>query len=115
MRLSDLTMDLGGMGRLTAGQSEAAKRIERHRKEIEYEENAAFEMPLRLMSAERKAEYGYDDEQELELLKIELRKKEAKLAAQSKAKPQHKPDPKSEARVQRLAASELNRAQRRWG
>lgn len=115
MRLSDLTMEFDGMGRLTASQSEAAKRIERHRKQIEYEENAAFEIPLRLMSAERKAECGYDDEQELELLKIELRKKEAKLAAQNNAKPQHKTDHKSEARVQRLAASELNRVQRRWG
>ncbi|WP_421860085.1 hypothetical protein [Oceanicaulis sp.] len=74
MRLSDIALYDYEWLRGPPSPSAASKRIARHQKEIERDEQNALSIPRELMSKHAKQELGYSASQELELLDIEANK-----------------------------------------
>lgn len=74
MRLSDIVLHDYDWLRGPPSPSAASKRIARHQREIEREEEKGLAIPRELMAPHTKRDAGYSVQQELELLDIEAKR-----------------------------------------
>lgn len=74
MRLSDIALHDYDWLRGPPSPSAAAKRISRHQREIERDEENAIAIPRELMDPSSKRDAGYTSQQELELLDLEAKR-----------------------------------------
>lgn len=74
MRLKDIELRDYEWMKAPPSPSAASKRIARHQREIERDQQHALEVPHELMSAHARREAGFTDEQERQLLDLEAKR-----------------------------------------
>lgn len=80
MKLNEFTCIDPAIIYCPASPSNATKRLERHRKQIEREEMNDLQLPYNMQSEEYRRSIGWDEQTEWELLRLEAEKARQQIA-----------------------------------